>query len=152
MGKNGQRLQSQKQQKTNPFTKRNMIVFACIFILIFTALWLGNPELRVETFVLAFGDGIAEDLAAGNGVANNLFVKSFNTWEGEHTITEFILFTRGDTYYGCYYSADNSPAPFQNCGAELKQSAADLWQWRDGDNSGLTSRLFDSWFYFEASF
>lgn len=153
MGKNGGRLRSRGEQKTNPFTGRNILIFACVFLLIFTALWLGNPELRAETFVLAFGDQIEATLESGETVTQHLFAKSVNTWEGEHSMTEFLLLTRGDTYYGCYYSPEDVPMAFQNADVTLTQRAADYWEWSDvGDNSGSTSRLFENWFYFEASF
>lgn len=66
---------------------------------------------------------------------------------------EFILFTRGDTYYGCYYSYDNVPLAFQNTEAELTQNGHDYWDWSAENGShGFTSKISDHWYYFEAAF
>jgi hypothetical protein len=76
-----------------------------------------------------------------------------NTWEGEHSMVEFLVTTRGDTYYGCYYSPDDVPLAFQNTAAELTQCGHDSWKWSaEGDNSGKTMKIMDHWYYFEASF
>jgi len=75
-----------------------------------------------------------------------------NTWEGEHTMVEFLITARGDTYYGCYYSPDDVPLAFQNTDAKLTQCGHDSWKWSaDGDNAGKTIKIMDHWYYFEAS-
>ena len=79
--------------------------------------------------------------------------KYVNTWEGEHSMVEFLITTRGDTYYGCYYSPDDVPLAFQNTAAELTLCGHDSWKWSaDGDNAGKTMKIMDHWYYFEASF
>ena len=78
--------------------------------------------------------------------------KYANTWEGEHAMVEFLISTRGDTYYGCYYSPDDVPLAFQNTVADLTQCGHDSWKWSaEGDNAGKTMKIMDHWYYFEAS-
>ena len=79
--------------------------------------------------------------------------KYVNTWEGEHSMVEFLITTRGDTYYGCYYSPDDVPLAFQNTEAELTQCGHDSWKWSaEGDNQGKTMKIMDHRYYFKASF
>lgn len=132
------------------------------FIVLLAALvllgcWLGNPFLRVKTFVHLHHSTIEEPLLAYNGVPVIWGVKSHNTWEGEHTMTEFILFSSGfgseTTYYGCYYSWDDVPLAFQNLDVKLTQCGHNAWEWQgEGDNGGITRKIMDHWYYFEASF
>jgi len=76
-----------------------------------------------------------------------------NSWDAEHPMTEFLIMTWGDTYYGCYYSPDGVPLAFQNTDVELVQNGHDYWEWSaEGDNRGATSLILDNWYYFEASF
>ena len=68
-------------------------------------------------------------------------------------MTEFIIMNIGSTYYGCYYSKDDVPLPFQNVDVELVQINDNKWVWQaQGDNKGSTSKIMKNWYYFEASF
>ena len=133
--------------------KKRIIIGAAILLATCAALYFANPELRVRRFVAAHGEEIEESMAAGHGISARIGIKYFNTGEGEHDMTEFILFTMGDTYYGCYYSPDDVPLAFQNTDMELSQDGHDYWEWQaEGDNHGATEKIRDHWYYFEASF
>lgn len=55
------------------------------------------------------------------------------------------------TYSGLYYSPTDEPIAFDTGAALLED--ADGWHWRGaGDNRGMTRRICQNWFYFEASF
>lgn len=133
--------------------KKGIIIGVAILLATCAALYFANPELRVRRFVAAYGEEIEASMAAGHGISALINAKSFNTWEGEHRMTEFILFTWGDTYYGCYYSPDDVPLAFQNTDVELSQDGHNYWEWQaEGDNHGATEKIRERWYYFEASF
>lgn len=68
-------------------------------------------------------------------------------------MTEFVIMSWGNTYYGCYYSPDNVPLAFQNTDVELTQNGHNYWEWSaEGDNHGETSKIMDCWYFFKASF
>ncbi|MDY5943265.1 MAG: hypothetical protein SPJ28_06870 [Oscillospiraceae bacterium] len=45
------------------------------------------------------------------------------------------------------------PCAFQNTEAALEPDGEDCWRWQaEGDNHGMTRKLADGWYYFEAAF
>ena len=57
------------------------------------------------------------------------------------------------TYIGFYYSKNDTPAAFQNEKFDLKEIEKNKWDWKeDGDNHGITIKIRDHWYYYEASF
>ena len=125
--------------------------------LIAGVLMISNPQIHTNLFVRLYHADIEEGLRINAGVPADDVVlfgyKYVNTWEGEHSMVEFLITTRGDTYYGCYYSPDDVPLAFQNTAAELTQCGHDSWKWSaEGDNAGKTMKIMDHWYYFEASF
>lgn len=80
-------------------------------------------------------------------------------YSGEHPIVQFYYSGTGivtsSTYYGFYYSKDDVPAAFQNGAYELVPASDSEWAWEEDegtDNGGLTKRITDNWFYYEAWF
>lgn len=129
------------------------VVLIAAIALLCAAVYFSNPQLRVKTFVSLHKQKLEQGIEANLGVPANIGVDVFNTWSGEHSMTEFILFTWGDTYYGCYYSPDDVPLAFQNTKVKLTQDGHAYWTWKaGGDNHGATSKIADRWYYFEASF
>ncbi len=137
-----------KKHKWLWFAVAVMVIAVCLVI---------NPKFRAELFVSLYHQEVEEGLRMQEGVPGDdvvfLGYKSVNTWEGEHPMTEFVLMTRGDTYYGVYYSPEDVPVAFQNVDVPLTQDGHDYWTWTgEGDNHGATSKLRDHWYYFEAGF
>ncbi len=137
--------------------RRKWIWIAAVLIAAAAVFLLNSPKFRANLFVGLYAETVENGLAVGNGVPADDAVlfgyHSVNTWEGEHTMTEFVIAARGDTYYGVYYSPDDVPVAFQNVPAELTQDGHEYWVWKgEGDNHGSTSRIRKGWFYFEASF
>ena len=137
--------------------KRKWIWIGLTEILIVTILTVSNPQIRTNIFVRLYHEQIEEGLRMHAGVpADDVTIFGYdavNTWEGEHSMVEFVITSRGDTYYGCYYSPDDVPLAFQNVDAKLTQDGHDYWEWEaEGDNHGSTSKIMDHWYYFEASF
>lgn len=85
-------------------------------------------------------------------------IKSINVYENDdNIIVQFETGGKGlvpsSTYYGFYYSKINIPVSFDNSNFLLEQINDDKWKWQDvGDNYGITIRIRENWFYFEASF
>lgn len=85
-------------------------------------------------------------------------IKGINVYENvNNVIVQFETGGKGlvpsSTYYGFYYSKMNIPVSFDNSNFELEQISDDKWCWQDvGDNYGITIRIRENWFYFEASF
>lgn len=66
---------------------------------------------------------------------------------------QFTVISKGNSYYGCYYSPQDIPLPFQNSGDALTEKKDGVWTWSSvGDNHGETRRLKKGWYYFQASF
>lgn len=136
-------------------------VLAVILILILCAACLiSHPKIKTYLFVKLNHEAIAQSLKDGSGVPADdavLFGYMYvNTWPGEHTMTEFLISASGfvfeSKYYGCYYSYDDVPLAFQNLDTALVKDG-DSWTWAgEGDNCGVTSKIMDHWYYFEASF
>ncbi len=86
----------------------------------------------------------------------------YGPWETlcypEEGMVEFLTGGAGlapnATYKGFYYSADNTHKPFSAAeGVTLTQTDADNASWTDGtDNHGISVRITENWFWFEASF
>lgn len=135
-----------------------IIVAAFAGILLVSAISIYSiPKLRVSLFVHFYHDWIEESLAVGHGVpADDAVLLGYdvvNSWDGAHSMTEFVIMSQGNTYYGCYYSPDDVPIAFQNTDTELTQDGHDYWEWEaEEDNHGTTSKIIDHWYYFEAAF
>ena len=137
--------------------KRKWIIAIIIVLIVALGSVYSIPKLRVSLFVHSYHELIEEALAAGNGVpADDAVLLGYdyvNSWEGAHPMTEFVIMTYGDTYYGCYYSPDDVPLAFQNTDVEVTQDGHDYWEWEaEGDNHGSTSKIMEHWYFFKASF
>lgn len=136
-------------------TKRWISLIAWIIAIIVVLVYWNAPERRVERFVAqnsaALEQALGEEMSA---YPEGLGIRAYNRWDGEHTMGEYLLFTRGNTYYGCYYSPDDVPLPFQNAkSVALVPDGENCWRWQgEGDNRGVTSRIMEKWYSFEAEF
>lgn len=82
-------------------------------------------------------------------------IESMYIFAGEHNMVEFMVDGDGlippAQYYGFYYSPDDVPLAFQNVKASLTEYKENEWEWTDeGDNHGITKKITDCWYYFEA--
>ena len=135
--------------------KRKWILIGLAVILIAGALLISNPQIRTNLFVRLYHDDIEEGLRISAGVPADDVVlfgyKYVNTWEGEHIMVEFVTMSLTHTYYGCYYSPDDVPLAFQNVKVPLTEYKENEWEWtEEGDNHGITKKITDCWYYFEA--
>lgn len=137
--------------------KRKWIIAIIIVLIVALGSVYSIPKLRVSLFVHSYHELIEDGLAAGNGVPADDAVlfgyDAVNSWEGTPPMTEFIIMSYGDTYYGCYYSPDDVPLAFQNTDVKVTQDGHDYWKWEaEGDNHGSTSKIMEHWYFFKASF
>lgn len=121
-------------------------------VLVFAAVYFAVPQLRVRMFVACYDDTLEHGFETQSGLPANIGIKHSNDWSGEHDMRELILFEYGEKSYGCYYSPDDVPLPFQNMDVELLHDGHYYWKWDENPNasySGKTSKIKDKWYYFE---
>ena len=121
-------------------------------LLIFTAVYFAVPQLRVRLFVACYADLLEHGFENQLGLPANIGINHSNMWSGEDDMYELILFEYGKTSYGCYYSPDDVPLPFQNMKVELLHNGHYYWEYNENPNvsySGKTSKIKDKWYYFE---
>lgn len=141
-------------------SKKRLLGIVLGILLVAVLITISIPKVRTTLFVKLYHDDIEQSLTQGMSVPADDAVlfgyKYVNTWENEHSMTEFLISVSGfgseTTYYGCYYSYDDVPLAFQNLDTVLVQDG-DSWTWvGEGDNCGITTKIMDKWYYFEASF
>lgn len=137
-------------------TKTIIILLVASLVIIIAAVWAFTPEERVSLFVIAHNKDLS-DIAiaclAGEESAESYHgVIVDGLYDGEHPIVQFNTFGWGPIpYIGFYYSPDGTPAAFQNVNAELTPAGDNIWEWTDStDNRGITKKINDRWYYFEA--
>ena len=138
-------------------TKRavSVIVWAAAILMLF---WWTAPEQRVDRFVAKNAEVLEESLGTdlSGGYPGGLGIQYYNCWgeDSGHPIGEFCFgpsILHGRQYYGCYYSPDDEPRGFQSVEVTLVPDGENCWTWRaEGDNRGMTKKIQDRWYYFEA--
>lgn len=137
--------------------KAKIIISVLVFALITAMLCAFYvPQLRVRLFAYTYHEQIEEGIAENQGVPGDNAViggyKYVNTWSDDPQMTEFVLLKYGKTYYGCYYSPENVPFSFQNITDNLTQKGHNRWEWLKNESEGYTTKLFDNWYYFKATY
>lgn len=121
--------------------------------LICLGLWRSQPLARAERFVAAHGAELETALEGDGRIPARIGYKTYNLWGEDGEMAEFILSAWGDTYYGCYWSRRDVPMAFQGVDIPLTETEDGRWTWAaEGDNHGVTWKLTENWYYFEASF
>lgn len=149
--------------------------FAVVFAIALVLICLLGQDLIAKTYVQVFHqhlENYAEELLDRAGAASindeNVYpeedgvyiVDKYGFWEvtcyaGDNMV-EFSVGGKGlvfnSTYWGFYYSPDNTHKVFQGADIPLnvKENLADWYG--EGDNWGKSIRLLDKWFWYEASF
>ena len=135
--------------------KRSVLYIVAVFLA--AALCIGvltvsfMPRARVSLFVMFNGDTLERAIKSDEGIPVRIGFTTYNIWAGGG-MTEFMLFTRGSSRYGCYYSESGEPFAFQCEDAELVETSENNWEWQSGGRSGETSRIRGNWYYFRAEF
>ena len=146
-----------QKEKISASIKPFAIVFATALFLV----CLLGQDLIAKAYVKVFHSHIetyAEkllDRAEGEHI-----VEKYGFWEvtcyTDENMVEFFVGGKGlvfnSTYWGFYYSPDNTHKVFQGADYPLNING-NLADWYgEGDNWGKSMRLLDKWFWYEASF
>ena len=139
--------------------KKKRIVTIILWLAALAVLFIwSSPEQKVDRFVAKNAEVLEESLGTdlSGGYPGGLGIQYYNCWgeDSGHPIGEFCFgpsILHGRQYYGCYYSPDDEPRGFQSVEVRLVPDGGNCWTWRaDGDNRGMTKKIQDRWYYFEA--
>ena len=139
--------------------KKKRIVTIILWLAALAVLFIwSSPEQKVDRFVAKYAEVLEESLGTdlSGGYPGGLGIQYYNCWgeDSGHPIGEFCFgpsILHGRQYYGCYYSPDDVPRGFQNVEVTLVPDGENRWTWRAvGDNHGMTKKISDKWYYFEA--
>ena len=139
--------------------KKKRIVTIILWLAALAVLFIwSSPEQRVSRFVAKNAEVLEESLGTdlSGGYPGGLGIQYYNCWgeDSGHPIGEFCFgpsILHGRQYYGCYYSPDDEPRGFQSVEVTLVPDGENCWTWHaEGDNRGMTKKIQDRWYYFEA--
>ena len=139
--------------------KKKRIVTIILWLAALAVLFIwSSPEQKVDRFVAKNAEVLEESLGTdlSGGYPGGLGIQYYNCWgeDSGHPIGEFCFgpsILHGRQYYGCYYSPDDEPRGFQSVEVTLMPDGENCWTWRaEGDNRGMTKKIQDRWYYFEA--
>lgn len=139
--------------------KKKRIVTIILWLAALAVLFIwSSPEQKVDRFVAKNAEVLEESLGTdlSGGYPGGLGIQYYNCWgeDSGHPIGEFCFgpsILHGRQYYGCYYSPDDVPRGFQSVEVTLVPDGENRWTWRaEGDNRGMTKKIQDRWYYFEA--
>ena len=139
--------------------KKKRIVTIILWLAALAVLFIwSSPEQKVDRFVAKNAEVLEESLGTdlSGGYPGGLGIQYYNCWgeDSGHPIGEFCFgpsILHGRQYYGCYYSPYDEPRGFQSVEVTLVPDGENCWTWRaEGDNRGMTKKIQDRWYYFEA--
>ena len=147
----------QRGEETLKKKKRIVTIILWLAALAVLFLW-SSPEQKVDRFVAKYAEVLEESLGTdlSGGYPGGLGIQYYNCWgeDSGHPIGEFCFgpsLLHGRQYYGCYYSPDDEPRGFQSVEVTLVPDGENCWTWHaEGDNRGMTKKIQDRWYYFEA--
>ena len=146
--------------------KKRLLIVLFIFCIGVLVLYCINKPTREEK-VVAFYEENKQELEAialsqlegddsvdtyKDVTVDGVFVNS-----DYNSIVQFLYSGEGiapsGKYYGLYYSPTDTPAAFQNIDISLEEDNGS-WVWNEGnsDNGGVTKRISEGWYYYEAWF
>ena len=139
--------------------KKKRIVTIILWLAALAVLFIwSSPEQKVDRFVAKYAEVLEESLGTdlSGGYPGGLGIQYYNCWgeDSGHPIGEFCFgpsLLHGRQYYGCFYSPDDEPRGFQSVEVTLVPDGENCWTWHaEGDNRGMTKKIQDRWYYFEA--
>lgn len=139
--------------------KKKRIVRIILWLAALAVLFIwSSPEQKVDRFVAKNAEVLEESLGTdlSGGYPGGLGIQYYNCWgeDSGHPIGEFCFgpsILHGRQYYGCYYSPDDETRGFQSVEVTLMPDGENCWTWHaEGDNRGMTKKIQDRWYYFEA--
>ena len=139
---------------------RLYVGIAIIIAGVLFARYISNPERRIFSMVEKNQERYkqaAMQMIEDGEIQEVPHVDSISKPQGEHMMVDFYVTGLGiapaSTYYGFYYSPDDVPLVYGNYDIVLTQCEKNTWEWSaNGDNKGVTKKIADCWYYYEASF
>ena len=139
-----------------------LIIFICIVAVAFYFVARPSKEEIITRFVenneTQLRDIANQQLNGDYSVASLEDVKVDGVFKNNNgdAIVQFFYSGEGiapaGKYYGFYYSPSETPAAYQNVNAKLEDDNG-TFRWREsGDNGGLTKKIGNGWYYYEAWF
>ena len=134
-----------------------MVIIICVFAVL---KWANQPERKIFSMVKknqTTYEQAAEAVLRGEEKPEVEGVSQIHLRVGEHTMVDFFVsgfgITPSSTYYGFYYSPEDLALPYLEERVVLTEYEEDAWSWQgSGDNRGVTKKIADCWYYYEASF
>ncbi len=107
---------------------------------------------ELEEIAIKHLNGDVRDKTYENVKVDGIFTNS-----NSESIVQFFYAGKGivpsGKYYGFYYSPTDKPVDYQNNGLHLEEENG-VWKWHQGnsDNGGITKKISECWYYYEAWF
>jgi len=146
--------------------KKSLTIVTILILAVVVLKLCTNPEIRIRNFLNKHEEDLQEIartylsgekyiLLGQEESYKGVIVKGFQ--DGEHPVIEFFYSGKGlvpsSVYYGFYYSPDDMPVSVMDGNRPLKSVSEYEWEWTGvGDNGGITKRIKENWFYYEAWF
>ncbi len=131
-------------------------------LLIFVPLSIDKDiESEITAFVISNQEDLLEvslqHLDGDTALQTFKTAKIDGVFGDEQLIVQFSQSTAGiapsSRYFGFYYSVDNLPVAFQGAPNPLIRVSDEVWEWSDeADNGGITKKILENWYYYEAWF
>lgn len=141
--------------------KRKILIAIFIIIVVCGCMKLFfNPYARISRYIDCNQGNLREscEYYLENGVTDDTYadIKIDGIYGDSNKIVQFFWSGVGiapsSKYYGFYYSPDDIAVSYCN-EYKLTEEKENEWIWNGvGDNGGLTRKISDNWYYYEAWF
>ena len=149
-------------EKGNKYMKKRMCIVLCIsiFLIFLLTIYQHNIKWRIVNIVEQNIDRyavVADELLRGTSSTKTSLsgIKHIEGWNDVQVdfTYEYRGFGSKTSYYGFYYSVDDTPRAFQamNVSFEL-QGKGMKWNEENSDNWCYVEKIQDNWYYFEIHF
>lgn len=141
---------------------KRKILITILLIIVFCGCmkFLFNPYARISRYVKNNQGNLREscEYYLENGVTDDIYdnIKIDGIYGDTNKIVQFfwggVGIVPSSKYYGFYYSPNDIAVSYCN-EYKLTEVKSDEWTWKGvGDNGGVTRKICDYWYYYEAWF
>ena len=142
--------------------KKGIILVVGIFVTMLVVVGAVRMALNAENKIFSMVkersvvyEQVARQLLEDGEVREVEDIESMYVFVGKHNMVEFMIDEDGlippAQYFGFYYSPDDVPLAFQNVDVPLNEYKENEWEWsEEHDNHGITKKITECWYYFEA--
>lgn len=138
--------------------KKKRIVTIILWLAALAVLFIwSSPEQKVDRFVAKYAEVLEESLGTdlSGGYPGGLGIQYYNCWEKTAGIpsanSASAVASARTSVLRLLLFADDEPRGFQSVEVTLVPDGENCWTWHaEGDNRGMTKKIQDRWYYFEA--